>query len=313
MPGRHRPTCHSGISFDRAARVIARLALSLVLGMLLAPAEAFAQRLPARTFGTFATPPFPTGGSEVPTTLASRLSPVVIPRRDSTPRATPWAVLASAVVPGGGQALLRQDRVVAYLAVEAYSWARYFADAREGRRARASYRSLASEVARRPFSATRPIGDFDYYERMEKFVESGAFDAIPGGELDPEPDSTTANGAIWLLARQTYWADPSVPPPRTSPEYAFAEAFYRERAVPPEYRWSWANARLEYAEFRRMIRRSNNAYRTSLQDLGLVIANHALSTVDAFVTVRLRRRDVAGQQQYEMSGSIPLGRQRPTK
>ena len=45
-----------------------------------------------------------------------------------------------------------------------------------GRRARgsstrgASYRNLASEVARRPFSATRPVGDFDYYERMEKFV-----------------------------------------------------------------------------------------------------------------------------------------------
>ncbi len=231
------------------------------------------------------------------------------PRVDSTPRATAWAVLASAVVPGAGQALLRQDRVIAYVVVEAFAWARYRADAQEGRRARKTYRDLASEVARRPFSTHRPVGDFEYYERMEKFTESGAFDAIAGGPLDPEPDTTTANGAIWLLARQTYWADPFTPPPVDSPEYASAEAFYRERAIGPEYRWSWTNAHLEYAEFRRTIRRSNNAYRTSLQDLGLIIANHALSTVDAFITVRLRRQaDVRAAERYELIGTLPLGR-----
>ena len=227
--------------------------------------------------------------------------------RDSAPPATAWAVLASAVVPGTGQALLGQDRFIAYLAVEAFAWARYRSDAREGQRARASYRRLASEVARRPFSATRPVGDFEYYERMEKFAESGVFDAIEGGTVEPETDTTTANGAIWLLARQTYWADPNVPPPVETLEYARASAFYRERAIRPDYRWSWANARLEYAEFRRTIRRSNNAYRTSLQDLGLVIANHALSTVDAFITVRLRRQgDSRMTERYEVFGAIPF-------
>lgn len=228
---------------------------------------------------------------------------------DSSHRSTPWAILASAVVPGTGQAILKQDRVIAYLAIEAYAWVRYVADAREGREARTTYRNLASEVARRPFSTTRPLGDFDYYERMEKFVESGAFDAIPGGDLDPEQDTTTANGAIWLLARQTYWSNPSVPPSRTSDEYMFAEKFYRERAVAPDFRWSWSNARLEYAEFRRTIRRSNNAYRNSLEDLGLVIANHALSTVDGFITVRLRRR-VEETRRYDVIGSFPFGRRR---
>ncbi len=230
--------------------------------------------------------------------------------KKDTARATPWSILASAIVPGTGQAWLGQDRFVAYLAVEAYAWARYAADAREGRQARSSYRNLASEVARRPFSTTRPVGDFDYYERMEHFAESGAFDAIPGGALDPEPDTTTANGATWLLARQNFWSNPSVPPPRESAEYKFAEEFYRERAVGPEYRWSWSNAQLEYAEFRRTIRRSNNAYRNSLEDLGLVIANHALSTVDAFITVRLRRQVDASGKRYELTGSLPLGRRR---
>ena len=228
--------------------------------------------------------------------------------RDTSAPATAWSILASAVVPGTGQALLRQDRLIAYLAVEAYAWARYRADVREGQRARAAYRRLASEVARRPFSAVRPTGDFEYYERMEKFVQSGAFDAVEGGALDPEPDTLTANGAIWLLARQTFWADPFTPPPMDSDEYVRAEAFYRERAVSPEYRWSWTNAHLEYAEFRRTIRRSNNAYRTSLQDLGLVIANHALSTVDAFITVRLRRQARPGEsERFELFGSLPIG------
>jgi len=227
--------------------------------------------------------------------------------KDSVAPATAWAVLASAVLPGTGQALLGQDRFIAYLAVEAFAWARYRADAREGQRARASYRRLASEVARRPFSATRPLGDFEYYERMEKFPESGVFDAIEGGLIEPESDTTTANGAIWLLARQTYWSDPNIPPAVDSPEYARAANFYRERAIRPEYRWSWTNARLEYAEFRRTIRRSNNAYRTSLQDLGLVIANHALSTVDAFITVRLRRQgDSRMAERYEVFGTIPF-------
>lgn len=230
-----------------------------------------------------------------------------IPKVDSARGASPWAVLASATLPGSGQAILRQDRVIAYLAIEAYSWARYVADLRDGRRARTAYRDLASEVARRPYSTTRPIGDFDYYERMEKFAESGAFDAIPGGNVDPEPDTSTANGAIWLLARQTYWEDPWSPPPADSPEYRRAESFYRERAVPADFRWSWANARLEYAEFRRTIHRSNNAFRNSLQDLGLVIANHALSTVDAFITVRLRRNTAAGERRFGLAASVPFG------
>jgi hypothetical protein len=256
---------------------------------------------------TFAAPPpIAWNAVDVPNAIGSAVRPVA---RDSAKAgSTAWAVLASAVVPGSGQALLRQDRFVAYIAIEAYAWARYVADAREGRNARASYRTLASDVARRQFGDKRPVGDFDYYERMEKFAESGAYDAVPGGDLDPETDTTTANGAIWLLARQTYWTDPTTPPPKSSQEYSNAITSYRDRAVRPEYQWSWANARLEYAEYRRTIRRSNNAYRTSLQDLGIVIANHALSTVDAFVTVRLRRHVEGGAQRFELYGTVPFDR-----
>jgi len=225
---------------------------------------------------------------------------------DSAAPSTLWAVLAAAAVPGAGQAILRQDRFVVYMAVEAFGWARYLTDLREGRRQRNSYRGLAREVARADFAIVRPTGDFDYYERMEHFVESGAFDVVPGGSLDPESDETTFNGSIWLLARQTYWEDPAVAPDRGSPAYVLAEEFYRRRAVSDAFRWSWRDAELEYDEFRRTIRQSNEAYRNSLAALGVIIANHALSTVDAFVTVRLRRRSGASQL-YDLTASFPIG------
>lgn len=203
--------------------------------------------------------------------------------------------LASALLPGSGQALLGQDRFVAYLAVEGYAWLRYAADAADAKRRRGEYRALASRVARAAFVAEPPTGDFAYYERMKHWLESGVFDAVPGGSIDPEMDSTTYNGAMWLLARRTYWQDPEQAPAPGSSEYEQALDFYVDRAVAPAYRWSWLGAELEHDVFARTIDRSNEAYRRAFEDLGLVIANHVLSTIDAYVTVRLRaRRDPGG-------------------
>ena len=225
-------------------------------------------------------------------------------------RADGWPVLASAILPGAGQAMLRQDRAIIYVALEALFLARYVRGTREGNDERDRYRTLASNVARALYSDVRPVGDFEYYERMEKYVESGVYDVLPGGELEPETDTSTFNGATWLLARQTYWADANVSPPRDSPEYARAIAFYAGRAYDRVYRWSWRNAQLEYDEYRQTIRKSNDAYKVAATDLGLLIANHVLSTVDAFVTVRLRARTVAtgpGASRWEVSGSLPFG------
>ena len=236
---------------------------------------------------------------------AQRLEPVTVARRYSTTlsgveptvpietatpaaRATWWAPLASAALPGAGQAALHQDRFVAYLAVEAFSWVRVRSDLREAKRERRAYRALARRVARADFPGEHPDGDWTYYERMEHWVESGAYDLSPGDAVDPETDVSTFNGSTWLLARQTYWSDPATPPPVDSPAYRSAIDFYVQRAIRPAYRWSWRNAQLEQDVFDRTIARSNTAFRRSVQDLGVLIANHALSTVDAYVTLRIR-------------------------
>lgn len=235
----------------------------------------------------------------VDSTIAVR--PRAVVRRVGTPPW--WTPLASAVVPGAGQAKLGQDRFVGYVAVETYALLQYVTDRREARKQREEYRDLARRVARAFFSEDRPVGSFDYYERMTHFVESGVYDLDPGGDLQPETDTSTYNGSQWRLARQTFWTNPDSPPDPASPEYIAALNFYRSRAVGPEFRWSWRNAQLQQDIFRRTIGLSNDANRRAIADLGVVLANHALSMVDAYISVRLRRsRDGS---QVGLSASIP--------
>lgn len=228
---------------------------------------------------------------------------VGIARRGDAPW---WAPIASAIVPGAGQAAMGQDRWIAFVAFEGAALLRYSADRQEGERERRTYRRLANQVARALYSTgTPPSGAFEYYEAMERWVESGVYDAEPGGELDPESDLTTFNGSIWLLARQTYWTRPDSTPDVGSEAYRQALEFYDRRAVRPAYRWSWRNAQLEQDLYRRAIDRSNAAFRRSAEDLAAVLANHVLSTVDAYVTVRLRRRGGAAGEVRELSVTVP--------
>ncbi len=222
-------------------------------------------------------------------------------------RTSAWAALASAVVPGSGQALLRQRRALVYFAIEALALSSYASNSSKARRARDGYRSLASDVARSPFSDVRPTGDFDYYERMEHYLSSGRFDlASDGLPLRPEEDTTTYNGAMWLLARRTYWSDPAEAPSRESVEWIRAEAFYLQRAVRPAYRWSWEANLSEYGRFKQLVRRSNDGYRAALTDIGWTLGNHVLSTIDASVSIRLQRQESALGRVYGVTFSLPF-------
>jgi hypothetical protein len=238
------------------------------------------------------------------------LAPSTHPGQPVAPRESWWSPVVSALVPGTGQALLGQDRAIAYFAVEGYGWIRYASDLREARRQRNDYRGLAARVARAYFSEVKPVGQFEYYERMETYVESGVFDASLADGTQPETDPESYNGFIWLRARTTFWEDPAVPPPAGSEPFSSAIRYYEERAIRPEFRWSWRNAQLEQDIFRRTIGRSNDAFRRSIQDLGVIIANHALSTVDAYVTVRIRRAR-NDPTNVGVEASIPWSPRRP--
>ena len=283
----------------RIADTTWRVLVPRTVGTLLAPLQTERGAIPLSADGG------PNGASPA-APLLDRTEP---PARTSDPR---WAPALSAALPGAGQARLGQDRFVGYLAIEGFLWLRYFTDRREGIRQRNAYRDVALEVSRAPYGGSKPTGDFEYYERMEHWIASGVFDADPGTSgLDPETDTTTFNGAMWLLARRTYWTQPNMPPPVGSPAYLAALSFYEQSAVRPGFEWSWRGARLEQDIYRQHIRRSNDAFRHAISDVGIVIANHVLSTVDAYISLRLRFRaqlQPGAQSNVGFSASIPLAR-----
>ena len=227
-------------------------------------------------------------GRLVPVAVACGAAGQCAARQRSGPRHDWWAPVASGIVPGAGQARLGQDRFVGYMAVEGFLWIRYLTDRRAGTDARNAYRDLAVRVSRADYPGSKPQGNFEYYERMEHWIASGVYDSDPSAGFAPETDTTTFNGRMWILARTTYWSDPRTPPPVGSPAYEAAIRFYLQNAVTPEFQWSWRNSPLHQDVYRRSVRASNDGFRHAAQDIGAVIANHVLSTVDAYISLRLR-------------------------
>lgn len=187
-----------------------------------------------------------------------------------------YAPLASALVPGSGQALLGNDRFVVYLAVEALGWWMYAKDVNDRAAREAQFKELAREVARAHYSAVLPDGDWAYYEWMRDYLESGAYSKAVSGAVVPETDPTTYNGAKWATLQSIY------------PTQAEALAQYEKVAIRPEFRWSWYDHQLEYDIYKRYTDKRNDANRAAVRDLLLIGANHILSMFDAFTTARLQ-------------------------
>jgi hypothetical protein len=195
------------------------------------------------------------------------------------------AALLSAVVPGAGQYALGQRRSWVYLALETVGWALWVDRRAAGDDLRTRYRDFAWAEARLRTGA-RVEGDFEYYERMTKWRRSGLFDADPATEgVQPESDPATFNGASWALAAGIFLSgDGSIP--ETDPRYQSALDYYRDRAYGEEFLWDWTGKEAEQEEFGSLITRSDDRFRQATSILGLVLVNHAVSMVDAYVSAR---------------------------
>jgi hypothetical protein len=230
-------------------------------------------------------------GQDPPPPPRGPAPPVTIWRYLSDSSRAQWArPVASLVIPGTGQLMGRSDRAALYLVAEALFLVRYFSLQRDGHHNADQYHELAFNVARGGFDPTIRDTVWDYFEAMGKYIESGPFDTDPGPDLVPPSDELTFNGKIWLLARETFFQQPDSAPDPGSAEYARALDFYRRRAVGPDFRWSWRSAGIEQDLYRQTIRSSDEAYRRAREQLGLLMANHLLSAVDALISNRLPRR-----------------------
>ena len=198
--------------------------------------------------------------------------------------------VGSLLVPGSGQLAAGQSRGLVYLAAERWVASRALAAGRRGRQAASHFRQLAFDVARHQFVAGRVDGPWDYYEAMEKFVDSGVYDANPSGPFTPESDSTTFNGSVWQLARRTFFTNPDSAPGALSPAYQAALRFYKAHAVTDTFRYSWRGARLEQDVYRGEIRTSDDAFRARTNYFGVLVLNHLVSAIDALISLRLGGR-----------------------
>lgn len=203
--------------------------------------------------------------------------------------------LLSAALPGAGQWYLGQNRWPAYLAVEAWAWLQFIDWRRKGHRLQGQYRDLAWFVARRVSTGRRTEAGWDYYEALTKFQSSGAYDADPlTAGVQPEQDPRTFNGSIWVLAQEIYIPqDPEIPVDEGSEPYQQAFDYYMSRAYAPAFAWDWGSNTLHKEKYGILIREADEALRSSTGMIGVILANHLLSAVDALVSGRL---GVAGEQ-----------------
>lgn len=195
------------------------------------------------------------------------------------------AFLASAALPGAGQYLLGNDRWIAYGAVEVWAALSWYHQRRTARSLAERYRDVAWQVARRISTGERRDTVFEYYEAMAHYRTSGAFDLEPNSPgVQPEVERGTYNGDLWALALGLYGATAA---PGT-PGYERALDYYLDRAIPPGYAWAWGGG-LEQQVFVDLIAESDAAFRAASRYIGVILANHIASAVDALVTARLRQ------------------------
>jgi hypothetical protein len=195
------------------------------------------------------------------------------------------ATLASALLPGAGQHLLGQRRKWGYLALEVLGWAFYLDGRSDGNRFRDQYRDFAWNQARIS-NGSRRDADFAYYETLTKWERSGAFDRDAGTQgLQPETDPATFNGSIWALAAQIYLPG-GTNVIASDPQYQRALEYYSGRAYDSDFLWDWTGTGADQSSFGEMIHESDEGFRQATNAIGAVIANHVVSTIDAYLSAR---------------------------
>jgi hypothetical protein len=183
--------------------------------------------------------------------------------------------------------VLGQGRKWIYGALEVVAWVAFLERRGAGAEYRDRYRDFAWARGRVQ-SGARVDGDFDYYETLSKWTSSGAFDTDPAlAGVQPEMDPSTYNGSIWALASQIFIPGGG-PVPETDPAFLAALGYYTERAYGAEFLWDWSPTSGDRQALGGLIEASDDRYRQATTALGLVIANHLISAVDAYLSSRGR-------------------------
>jgi hypothetical protein len=191
----------------------------------------------------------------------------------------------SFLLPGLGQHYLAdRSRMWIFGALEVAGWAAFLERRSSGAGLQDVYRDFAWSRGRVQ-RASRMDGDFDYYEALTKWGRSGAFDSDPAQQgIQPEVDATTYNGTIWTRAQGLFLGGSAGQ--EGDPGYEQARAYYVDNAYGTEFLWDWSEDPAGQSELGDKIEESDERFRQATTFVGVIIANHLVSAIDAFITGR---------------------------
>ncbi|MDA0312588.1 MAG: hypothetical protein O2992_10780 [Gemmatimonadetes bacterium] len=223
------------------------------------------------------------GGSDPSFEVNHRLATQLAPQALS---AEPARVAGmSLLVPGLGQHKQDRNRKWMFAAAEVLAWSFFAERRRSGSELRDQYLDVAWDRGRLQGGA-RVEGDFEYYETMTKWARSGAFDADPlASGLQPEADVNAYNGLIWQRAQSLFLGGKAGQEGEAA--YEQARAYYRTNAYGEAFLWDWSSDAGGQQAMGGLIKDSDDRFRQATTAVGVVIANHLVAAVDAFLRSRV--------------------------
>jgi len=219
-------------------------------------------------------------------------------------------ILLSAILPGSGQLVQGQNRGYAYIAAEVATIAGWFVYRNQGQDTENEYIEFAWVHAREgvPGGTGNNIrGTNEYYEHLSKWIRSGEFDTDRNYDLedpftiDPWTDEETFNGDTWRIATITFFEPDTLGVlVGERADTLAALQLYSGRAFQSDFYWDWTknntvdNYKAQQNRYKDLRDESNAAYRRATVSLVLLMANHVISVVDAFMSSRI---EIAGDPQ----------------
>ncbi|OGF97535.1 MAG: hypothetical protein A2Z06_04860 [Candidatus Glassbacteria bacterium RBG_16_58_8] len=210
-------------------------------------------------------------------------------------------ILLSGLLPGSGQLYQGQNRGYLYLAAEVASIAGWVVFRNQGGDAEEEYIDYAWINARENISTRNIRGDDEYYEHLARWTLSGQFDTDNNYDLnepftiDPWTEFESWNGEQWRIATINYF-DPDSTGAYTIGTRADSLAalqYYSGRAYQSDFYWDWTkentvlNYRAVQNQYLDLRSESNQAYQRATLSLIVLMANHAVSVVDAFISAKI--------------------------
>lgn len=213
-------------------------------------------------------------------------------------------IVMSALLPGAGQLYQGQNRGYLYLAAEIASITGWAFFRNEGNDTKEEFIDFAWVNARENVSTQNVRGDDDYYEHMARWDRSGVFSKDPNYNVDdpftiiPEDESGTWNGEQWRIASINHFEPDSTGSYTIGSRADSLAALqqYSGRAYEANYYWDWTgqaqgdprdNYRALQNQYLDLRDDSNLAFQRATASLIILMANHAISVVDAFISAKI--------------------------